>query len=489
MSSDSENVDNPQEGPSVRRKLFYTRKQRKTRVSVGDDGGHVGDAGGSVIHSEDDYDSDKDPEFVLSESFQSTPSSVTPVPTPEVSRFSASATVTATTTSETPRGSRAPTPPVRRPTPPVRNPTPPIVKVGRKRKRDEEHWMQKVAKQKRQTGQEYVSVKSKKIMPARKPGPICKDRCMETVPQECRDLIFQNCWELPSYDARLNYYNACVTEKRFKRKYTAKQTSLRPMKLVYHVKSGGNVYEVCKIGFQNIHGITNKEMTVFLRKRKQSATGTLPLDRRGRREPASKIKGIKLQRVHEHIQKLSVTSSHYSRIKNPHRQYTATEGLTIRALYSAYDTWMLRTYPQERNNVVTFSYYKYVFTTCYNIAFRHPQTDVCNECTSLKQTIKDCQGKEEKQEDLEAAEGELEVHTDTAKKAQALLKEQKDNSDDDTMIIAVDLEQTLPCPKLSVNRAYYTRKLWVYNLCIYDIKEQKPTMYLWDETQGGAWCR
>ena len=35
--------------------------------------------------------------------------------------------------------------------------------------------------------------------------------------------------------------------------------------------------------------------------------------------------------------------------------------------------------------------------------------------------------------------------------------------------VAMDLQQTLPCPRLSVGIAYYLRKLWVYNFCILDI--------------------
>ena len=66
-----------------------------------------------------------------------------------------------------------------------------------------------------------------------------------------------------------------------------------------------------------------------------------------------------------------------------------------------------------------------------------------------------------------------------------LLRAQKDDDDDDQMIIAIDLQQTLPCPKLAINRAYYSRKLWLYNFCVYDVKAKIPTMYLWDETQGG----
>ena len=79
----------------------------------------------------------------------------------------------------------------------------------------------------------------------------------------------------------------------------------------------------------------------------------------------------------------------------------------------------------------------------------------------------------------------LKEHTDKAEREQELLRAAADDPDDDMMAIAVNLQQTLQCPKLSVNRAYYTRKIWLYNLCIYDIKANKPHLFLWVESEGG----
>ena len=538
MSSDSDTVDNPQP-LDVKRRLFPKRKVRQN-LSLEDIEQQLG------ASSEDEqYDSDRDPEFtlpseelLLMETLGSKNIIVNPVPqggdapsfavastsfatggsvnTPTVttsatesggitvtvspcaSGSGVSDTITLTVTPGS-GGTDFGTPTVTAVsggsdlTPTVtpasgggsegqqrRSITP---KVGRKRGRAEDLWKQNIAKKKRQQGQEYVSVKTKKTVPARKPGPPCKDGCLLRVPEECRNAIFKNCWDIGSYDARLSYYNSCVSERQFKRKYTAKATSLRPMKIVFQVKSRGVVYELCRAAFQSIHGMTEKEMTVFLRKRKTSPTGALASDLRGKHEPGFQIRGTLLDRVHEHIQMLAVTSSHYSRIKNPHRQYSMHDGLSIPILYGAYQEWMFENFPGEQK--VLFSFYKHIFTTCYNIAFKSPQTDVCNECTMLKEKIKSLRGKEGCEEELQEVEENLQGHTSTARTAQELLRDQGTDADDDLMVIAVDLQQTLPCPKSNINRAYYMRKLWLYNLCIYDVKAKKPTLYLWDETQGG----
>ena len=87
-------------------------------------------------------------------------------------------------------------------------------------------------------------------MPKRVPGPLCKDGCFDKVGEEGCAEIFKNCWEIGIYDGRLNYLNACVSERKFKGKYTEKSVSLHPMCIVFSVKYSGNTFEVCHSGFK-----------------------------------------------------------------------------------------------------------------------------------------------------------------------------------------------------------------------------------------------
>ena len=67
---------------------------------------------------------------------------------------------------------------------------------------------------------------------------------------------------------------------------------------------------------------------------------------------------------------------------------------------------------------------------------------------------------------------------------QKLLSSQATDKDLDLMVIAVDLQQILLYPKLSFNRANYTQKVWLYNLCVVDVKAQKFHNFVWDESVG-----
>ena len=56
-----------------------------------------------------------------------------------------------------------------------------------------------------------------------------------------------------------------------------------------------------------------------------------------------------------------------------------------------------------------------------------------------------------------------------------------DNADDDTWVIAVDMQQALPTPKVTAGVAFYKRKMFVLNVGIHDLKTGRGYMYLWDE--------
>lgn len=44
-----------------------------------------------------------------------------------------------------------------------------------------------------------------------------------------------------------------------------------------------------------------------------------------------------------------------------------------------------------------------------------------------------------------------------------------------------DLQKTLETPSISTSEFYYKRKLWTYNLCVYDEAHMKAFMYVWSE--------
>ena len=71
-----------------------------------------------------------------------------------------------------------------------------------------------------------------------------------------------------------------------------------------------------------------------------------------------------------------------------------------------------------------------------------------------------------------------------AKATRHRLRKSKRDRNPNVAAICFDLQQTQPTPKLAASMAYYKRKLWTYNLCVHNLKTEKSTMYLWNETAG-----
>ena len=181
--------------------------------------------------------------------------------------------------------------------------------------------------------------------------------------------------------------------------------------------------------------------------------GVIESDKRGRTvSPSNKIKGTRKETLHEFIKLLPVVSSHYTRAKAPMRQYLPYGG-SVSNLYGEYLVWMQLNY----NNVipVTGSFFRNTFTTDFNIAFAPPKTDECNTCGHIDIKISEAEDDETKA-DLEKKKQE---HLEEAKTAQSLMNHPS-NKAEGMRTICIDLQQQQPCPKLPINKAYYTSKLF-----------------------------
>ena len=157
--------------------------------------------------------------------------------------------------------------------------------------------------------------------------------------------------------------------------------------------------------------------------------------------------------------------------------------MTIHKLYLSYCDWLHEKYGVDED-AVSDRYYEHVFTTSYNIVTRPPKKDMCDQCESLRLQIK--RGVKEG-EDVTDIQSTFNTHNSLANHNKDKLKDCEkscieEGPASETRTICVDIQKTLLVPRLSVSSAYYSTKMSLYNLCIYDLNLKQANCFLWDET-------
>ena len=336
-------------------------------------------------------------------------------------------------------------------------------------------------------GLAYESAKTKKVIEERKIGAKCKcsKKCFDKVGEEGVKTVFDSFWAMGNYNKQNTYLTSRIRMCKPKRKRAVDENNCK-VRYEYSVRYRDEEYVVCRIAFPAMHGISVRRVEIHQQRMRSSNTGTPIEDKRGKTPSVNKIVGPKLDIVHEHIASLPTKSSHYTRCRAPHRKYLEECG-TLGELYRKYKQWASLEHPDVE--LVKQRFYEKIFTECYNITFKIPLKDTCATCD--KANI-DINAKKTQGIDAEKEEEELKVHKTKAKMVSGILSSMANNPHPETLVrtdvvrvVAMDLQQTQPCPRVSTGMAYYLRKLWVYNFCVYDVTKGKATMFVWDEVTGG----
>lgn len=253
--------------------------------------------------------------------------------------------------------------------------------VSLKRKKNEAEWKKNVAKARKNSGKEYISRSTGKVMAARRVRDPCgcPKSCFDKLGEEAVRSIFTEYWNIGEFNAQSAYLLTRVKSKEVKKRRVAAEGSRRSATLEYTVHVGERNVVVCKKAFLNIHDIGDRRVLNVLKK--TGDTGVAPVDRRGshghtHNKPAEDVK----QLGHDHIKSLPLCSSHYSRAKSRHRLYLPP-GYTQQHCYSLFQLWCEgKDVPADK--VMNFDAYRRMFTT-YNIGQSPPKVDTCSTCDKL----------------------------------------------------------------------------------------------------------
>ncbi|ESO94884.1 hypothetical protein LOTGIDRAFT_175323 [Lottia gigantea] len=198
--------------------------------------------------------------------------------------------------------------------------------------------------------------------------------------------------------------------------------------------------------------------------------------KRGHHTPSNKTSEERLDLVRKHIESFPKIESHYTR-SDTHRQYLNLD-LSISKMYQLYKLYCDQLVPPKTNPVEELTYRR-LFCTEYNLSFFHPKKDQCMKCS--------------KHEILTGIdnvnfEEEYQAHLQRSKEAQAAKSSDKLRATKDSNFISAsfDLQSVLHLPNTNASLLYYSRKLSLYNLCIYNAaKPNDAFCYCWNQVQAG----
>ena len=335
-------------------------------------------------------------------------------------------------------------------------------KKGRKRKFPSQN--REIRKMKCIHNETYITVKGKTKLPKEFRQFLCQCACLERVSVQKAREEYDKFYAVDSYDAQRALICAMVRECPVKRKQV-KGSDKKKFSREYSV----NGVVVCKAFFLQTFRVSSGKVDLAL-KGKKRPEGIKDL--RGINGGKNKVSEEQFKQVKNHIDKFPKYKSHYSSAKTECKYLRSDTTLPV----------MYNLYKQESKFPVSFSKYKDIFLTCFNLKRKPLKKDTCNRCDKLE--VLKTTGNNEEQNKYKL---EKERHLSEADEARNLLNTNRKQAveDVDLEVLCFDMEKTLPLPRIPTNVVFYKRQLWLYNLGIHTAKKNKGHCYLWLEGEAG----
>lgn len=90
-------------------------------------------------------------------------------------------------------------------------------KTGRKKTSAQTNWVRNMTKAKNNSGKEYFSVKTGRLVAGRQIGTPCRDGCCDKVTLPVIRVLFSDFWAIGNYDAQTTYIQKLIHKMPVKR--------------------------------------------------------------------------------------------------------------------------------------------------------------------------------------------------------------------------------------------------------------------------------
>lgn len=183
--------------------------------------------------------------------------------------------------------------------------------------------------------------------------------------------------------------------------------------------------------------------------------------------PRHKTPDLAMISASQHISSYPTVESHYCR-ESTKIEYLHSE-LSITKMYAMY---------RERCDegfigAVSEAIYRCTFCTEFNLSFHKPSKDQCDACTIYGMIQEPTAEQREVQKNHQERKQE-------ARDAKAA-----DKAAPGVLAVCFDLMKVFNAPKLAIGKAYYKRKLAVYNLTFFNLNTSQGRCYVWHKGVAG----
>jgi hypothetical protein len=322
-----------------------------------------------------------------------------------------------------------------------------------------------------QAGKEYTSRRGKlvpaKIVKSAKNKTCfnnCRFSCSKKLSVSERESIFEDFYKLSQKEKYLFYGK--TTERCTK---TDKdKVSRRRYTFLYYLDVGNDRHRVCKDYYLGTLAISQKPIYNFHENKKDPVSGIPSADKRGQHAKKVISVGQKMT-IRKHIESFPTVESHYTRSSSK-RMYLESN-LSLIKMYDLY----VEKCNETHEIPVKQSYYRYLFTTEYNLDFHMPKSDRCDLCEQIK-ILK------QNNEISSVANIKYEKHI---LEKDAMRDERKADKVGKKMVVCFDLENVITLPKAGTSNFFYKRKLNLYNLTAHTSLSGQGYCAIWPETLSG----
>ena len=307
-----------------------------------------------------------------------------------------------------------------------------------------------------------------------------------------RRVQFSEFWALKSWEEKQVYVRAVVDTRDVKRRRVGK-TKESSKKQVCHdcyLKTDGGIKVlVCRKMFLNTLALgedqfrrwtTNKddgELSesdnndrqddgMYNERYHASQSATEVGTQKSRRKLRRSRKDIRRADVKEWLDLLPKVPSHYCRASSS-KVYVEC---TFRSMLHMYDVYS--DYVKSKGKVPVS---RMIFTDVLkneNIAIHSPRKDQCDTCFSYKSG--------------NLPQFKYDNHIRKKDEARNAKRAAKEKCCESVVVLTMDLQSVLLCPRLQASAVYYHMKLQLHNFSLYKLNDGSVTLYVWNESSGAV---